>query len=147
MKKVAESAYNHYLDQIESKYGNKETNSDELNSIGKKLFGAKFVGVFSSDRVPTMKSGQYAIVNLDRSSQPGSHWISIVRENDTMYVYDSFGRKTIKIIPSLIQSGNGTIKETENDSEQKKIEENCGQRSLASICVYENFGSNGLKHI
>jgi len=146
-KDQAEQAYEQYLKQIESKYGNMETNSDELHKIGKKLFKRKFAGVFASDQIPQMRGGQYAIVNLDDSSQPGSHWVSLVKESDKMYVYDSFGRKTIKILPNLIQSGNGVVMETENDAEQKKVEENCGQRSLASLCVYDNYGYAGLKHI
>lgn len=146
-KKIAEKAYNHYLKLIEAKYGNKETSTNELNSIGKKLFKNKFVGVFPSDKIPKMKNNQYAIINLDKSDQSGSHWVSIVKSKNGIYIYDSFGRRTIKILPSLKQSGNGMILETENDAEQKEIEENCGQRSLASLCVYDNFGHNGLKYI
>ena len=50
----------------------------------------------------------------------------------------------------MIQSGNGLIKETENDPEQDlngKVEENCGQRSLAAMCVYNQYGWDELKHI
>ena len=31
------------------------------------------------------------IYNLQSSNQKGSHWCSIIRRNDTIYVYDSFG--------------------------------------------------------
>ena len=94
-----------------------------------------------------MKTKTYAIVNLDDSTQVGSHWVAIVKEKNKTYIYDSFGRKTYKILPELVQSGNGIIKETENDAEQGKEMEDCGQRSLASLMVYDKYGWNGLKHI
>lgn len=146
-KKKAENAYNHYLKLIQSKYGNKETSSSELKKIGKRLFKNKFVGVFPSDRIPKMQNNQYAIVNLDSSDQAGSHWVSIAKSNKGIHIYDSFGRKVKKILPSLKQSGNGTIFEPEADVEQSQESENCGQRCLASLCVYDNFGHKGFKYL
>lgn len=146
-KEKAEHDYHIFLKKIENKYGNKETNTDELNMIGNKMFNTKFKGVFASDNIPKMKNNRYAIINLDDSSERGSHWVSLIKENNKSLVYDSFGRKTYKILPNLIQSGNGVILETENDSEQSKLEENCGQRCLAALKVYDKYGWDGLKHI
>ncbi len=145
-KSIAENAYKRYLSKIEAKYGKKETDSDKLNLIGKRLFSNKFVGVFSKDKIPRMKSGQYAIINLDDSGQPGSHWVSLVKSRKKYVIYDSFGRNTTNILPNF-QKGYGKIMNTENDVEQSRAEENCGQRSLASLCVYDNFGYSGLRHI
>ncbi len=146
-KKKAERAYNIYLRQIETKYGNKETNTEELNKIGNNLFGNKYIGTFPSDKIPIMKGGEYAIINLDDSSKMGSHWLGLVKHRGKSLVYDSFGRRTYKILPALIQSGKGIVLETENDAEQDKLEENCGQRSIAALCVYNQYGWEGLKHI
>lgn len=147
-KKEAEKAYNKYYAIITKKYGNKETNTSQLLKIGKKLFGNKFKGVYASDQIPIMKKNQYCIVNLDTSSNAGTHWVAVVKVNKNLtYVYDSFGRKTLKIMPSLLQSGNGIIKETENDPEQKKWMEDCGQRSIAALLVYDKMGIDGLKWI
>lgn len=148
MKKKAERDYLTFLKKIEKKHGNKETNNEQLHKIGRKMFGEKFKGVYASDKIPVMKNNQYAIVNLDDSTQVGSHWVSLIKEGNKSLVYDSFGRKTYKILPKLVQSGKGgIILETENDAEQNKIEENCGQRCLASLEIYNKYGWNGLKYI
>ncbi len=147
IKRKAEKDYSIFLKSIVNKYGNAETNSDELNKIGKKMFGGRFIGVYPSDQIPIMKHKQYAIINLDDSSEVGSHWVSAIKEGKKTLVYDSFGRKTFKILPELVQSGNGIILETENDAEQNRVEENCGQRSLAALKVYDKYGWSGLKHI
>lgn len=147
IKKKAERDYVKFLKQIENKYGSNETNNKQLLKIARKFFGPRFIGVFSSDHIPVMKNKQIAIVNLDDSSEPGSHWISIIKVKNKTYIYDSFGRKTFKILPELIQSGNGVILETENDPEQCKLEENCGQRCIASLMVYDKYGVDGFKYI
>ena len=150
-KEYAEAMYEKILKKIESKHGNGTTTNHQLDRIGKGLFGKKYIGTFPSDKIPVLQPGTYCIANLDNSSQKGSHWIAIIKVNKkTSVVYDSFGRKTYKIIPSLLQSGNGVILETENDREQDlngKVEDNCGQRCMASIKVYEKLGMKGLMHI
>lgn len=147
MKKKAESDYSKILNRIERKYGNKETNTDQLTKIGKKMFKMKFKGVFAADQIPLMKNKEYAIINLDDSDQGGSHWIAVIKEKNKVLIYDSFGRRTFKILPELIQSGNGVVLETENDAEQGDLEENCGQRCLVALKVYDKYGWKGLKYI
>ena len=56
-------------------------------------------------------------------------------------IYDSFGRKYNKIIPSLNYSGNGRLINTDLDAEQKISETDCGARSLAWLMVYDRHGS------
>lgn len=147
-KKQIEADYNKILKDLEKKYGSKETNNFQLLKIGKKLFGNRFKGVYASDRIPVLKKGEFSIVNLDDSNKPGSHWIAIARENNKMsYIYDSFGRKTYKILPELFQSGNGIVLETENDAEQNESEENCGQRCLSALMIYKKYGGQGFKYI
>jgi len=146
-KQYAEQLYEKYLNSIENIHGSGETNGGQLHKIGKKMFKNKFRGVFPSDEIPVFRSGEYSIINLDSGDQPGSHWVACVKKNKKTYVYDSFGRKTIKIIPSLIQSGNGIIVESENDKEQARKEDNCGQRCLAALQVYNNHGVEALKYI
>ena len=146
-KKKAENLYNYYLKQIENKYGNKETTNIQLNKIGKNLFGNKYIGTFASDQIPVMRSGEYSIVNLDDSSKMGSHWIGLVKYKKKIFIYDSFGRRTFNIIPSLLKSGNGLVQMTENDAEQDPLDVNCGQRVISALCVYNQLGWEGLKWI
>ena len=48
-------------------------------TINKILLSNKdsFIGVFSSDTLPSYVQTGYYVVNLDMSQQPGSHWIAI----------------------------------------------------------------------
>ena len=119
------------------------TNSNELMNFGKQIFGKRFVGVYSSDDIPNLNKGQSAIINIDDSSEPGSHWIAIINHPDVgVVIYDSFGRFTRVIIPSIIQRYPNTT-DTEHDAEQDlggHIETNCGQRSMAFLkLAYENI--------
>ena len=128
--------------------GNQTTNSSELEAYGSRAFKSRFIGVYPVDRVPSKKMsiGQYAIVNLDKHNEPGTHWIGIVKHNENEYIiYDSFGRKSTKIIPILVkQLGKTNIEDTDYDAEQKVTEYNCGQRVLAAFHLYQKYGKSWL---
>lgn len=143
----ADQIYNHYLKKIVYPLiGNKTTYLNELNGAGKKIFGVKFKGVFPSDKIPKLNDlSPYCILNLDKSNEPGSHWVALVKcqspSNDTI-IYDSFGRDYKKIIPNLNYSGNGRIKNTERDPEQKILQTDCGARCISFIMVFDKYGPN-----
>lgn len=147
MKKTPEQLYNHYLKKyVYPLIGNKTTYETELLGAGKKLFGVKFKGVYPSDRIPKLNDlSPYCILNLDKSTESGSHWVVLAKmpypSNDSIF-YDSFGRDYKKIIPDINYSGNGKIKNTEKDKEQKYKETDCGARCLGFLLVLEN---NGVK--
>jgi hypothetical protein len=141
MEKRANIIYNLALKDIVKMMGkNSTTYSDEIERVGKGLFGSDFRGVFPADMVPRMRDGDLAVVNLDKRDMPGSHWISIAKESGKLHVYDSFGRKSTKIIPDLI--GKGKIVDADYDAEQKIKEDNCGQRSLSWLFVFKHFGKD-----
>lgn len=139
--------YNTILnDIIEPVLGDETTYSTDLNKLCKKLFKNKFVGVFPCDKIPKLKKGQYAILNLDKSNQKGSHWVSIYKKPRKTIIYDSFGRDNGEIIPSLSKSGNGKIIDTDKDVEQSILETNCGARCVAWLCLIDGWGINmGMK--
>jgi hypothetical protein len=151
-EKQIELVYNKILKQIiEPLSGDGTTYLTELNGIGKKLFGVKFKGVFPSDKIPKLNDlSPYAILNLDTSKQPGSHWIAIAKypdKNKTL-LYDSFARKGSKIIKSLSYSGNGRIINSDlKDREQDVMETNCGARCLSYLVVVEKYGFDAAKLI
>jgi len=74
--------------------GKGETETDELEMVCKALFGSQFVGVVASDEFSGKKHGYY-IINLDRHTQPGSHWVGCIRPENTDYaiIYDTYGRE------------------------------------------------------
>jgi hypothetical protein len=140
-KQKAEAYYNHILKNISHRLlGNDTTYLDELNRVGKRLFGGKFKGVFPSNRIPRLKHNEYVILNLDKEGEAGSHWVALVKHNNKSYLYDSFGRRASKIIPDLLKSGNGIVANTELDKEQKETEYDCGARTISSLMVYDLFG-------
>lgn len=147
-KKNAEQSYRDELKKMKKLVGNKITYSDELARVGDDLFGEKFMGVFTADKIPNhIKELHMAIVNLDNSNETGSHWVSVCKDKKgIIWVYDSFGRRIHKILPSIYGRGR-KIKSTERDKEQGFKETNCGARSLAFLRVFHKLGSDYAKYI
>ena len=121
------------------------TNNFELEKVGRKLIGSKFIGVYASDKIPKDKQG-YFICNLDQSNMGGSHWVGVVRDQDGTMVYDSFGRDTKEIFPFAYEDF-GKYVESDNDAEQHWAESNCGQLSMAWLIFYKKYGREAAKLI
>ncbi len=149
MDKKANKLFKEYYKEIVKHLKHSETTySDELESMGKRIFGSLFLGVFSSDKIPELKSNEMAIVNLDKESQPGSgsHWVSFYKKNNNLWVYDSFGRSVYSILP-VLRKISGRIKEPDRDPEQKGYQSNCGQLSMSWLAVAHHHGIDYAKHI
>lgn len=150
-EKKAMRIYNKIFTLVKKEVGNKLTYGRDLDKVARVFLGSAFVGVFPSDKIPRLNSlRKYAILNLDKSNEGGSHWIAIARtegRNGKTYVYDSFGRGHTKIIPSLALSGNGRVINSDLDAEQKMHETNCGARSLAWLIVFDRYGVGVAKLI
>lgn len=149
-KQLAESEYRRYLTLCENVVGNKSTYLTDLENLCLKLFKTEFMGVFPSDKIPKLnKIKNMCILNLDRSDQSGSHWVSLVYDYDEgkSMLYDSFGRKNSKIINKVNYSGNGRVIDSELDPEQKISESNCGARCVAFLCVFHKYGFKIAKYV
>jgi len=114
-----------------------ETGEDILHSIGTTLFKHRFKGVYASDEIPSMNNGDMIIVNLDKRSQPGSHWIALAMTKSKTgklitNIYDSYGRD--------LELGITNTRDTEYDAEQTISETNCGARVLAWLWTYYRLG-------
>lgn len=133
--------YNKLLKDVEKETTDKTTYLQQLNRVGRKLLGTKYKGTFPSDKIPKLNDlSPYCILNLDKSTQPGSHWVALAKCGEHSILYDSFGRDNMKIIPSLRYSGNGQIFNTDRDSEQDISEENCGARCIAWLSFLDTYG-------
>ena len=151
-EKQAEMIYNQILTkQIYPLTGVNSTFMNDLDKVGRKLFGVKFKGVFPSDKIPKLNDLKpYCILNLDKSTQGGSHWIAVAKipKVDETLVYDSFARSNKQIIPDLSKSGNGLLIDSDlSDAEQKISQTDCGARSLAFLVVFDKYGSDVAKLI
>jgi len=138
-EKTVESIYNRILNEIVIPVvGNKITYSNDLDAFGRTHIGKEFVGVFSSDRMPTHG---YSIINVDKSHESGSHWLGIVFKDGEPHIYDSYGRRSSDLIPHI-----GGAVDADYDREQGKKEENCGARSLTWLICVKYLGlDNALK--
>jgi hypothetical protein len=148
----AEQLYNNTLKNIIYPLtGNKSTYMNDLDRVGRKLLGVKFKGVYPSDKIPKLNDLKpYCILNLDKSTQSGSHWVSVakIHGEDSSIIYDSFSRPAKKIIPVLLNSGNGKIINSDlSDNEQKIEETDCGARSLSFLVVLDKYGVDVAKLI
>lgn len=142
LEKKAERIYNLALDHIISVVGKDAMFSDDLEEVANKLLGKKdFAGVYPVDKIQFPEGTKFQILNTHRSDQPGEHWFAVVKGKNKLYVYDSFGRSTMEIAPSLLKK---TIKivDSDRDAEQKMEEMNCGQRSAAWLFVWQQFGKD-----
>lgn len=156
MSKPSEQVYDEILHNIvEPILGDDTTFSTDIAIIGKHLFGSKWAGVFPVDAIPqTLSVNQYLVVNLDKSNEPGSHWVALVvlRKSKTtkkpkyhFLMYDSFGRSPEKILPFIEEKNN--VDSTEDDSEQNIIENNCGARAITWLIMYDQFGEKAAREI
>jgi len=138
---TAVKVYNKILKFVIPKYikHNSTTYLSEISKAGRQLFGEKYIGTFTIDQLPELKNNECLILNLDHSYELGSHWCSMIKFNNKLYFYDSFGRKHSKIISKKYIREK--IYEDKNyDSEQNVNEENCGQRSLAFLVFFYCYG-------
>ena len=73
-----------------------------------------FSGCFSKDKIILLDNNKSLIYNLQNSNERGTHWCSITRRNNTIFIFDSFGigeipseiykiYKTFKIIRNIYQ--------------------------------------------
>ena len=82
-----------------SKLGRKALSNLELNKIGVKLFGKKYLGTRPQDAI--MYKNGFQIINTDTSNKRGEHWVALFITDKNVYVYDSFGRPTKKLLTIL----------------------------------------------
>jgi hypothetical protein len=91
----------------------------------------------------------YYIVNTDLYGKPGVHWVSVIITRKRVYVWDSFGRasnKLLKVLSKNSKIANKLIVDADYDPEQKISEMLCGQISLAWLLTADEVGiKNALK--
>jgi hypothetical protein len=130
--------------------GKKVTFGRDLTRMGHKLFGRKYAGTFPADMIPDLDNQtRYTILNLDNSDQPGSHWIAcgFAPQTGKVLVYDSFGRQTNDIIPSLVNKFGSGLEMVDDDPEQDIHEQDCGARCLAFLYVLDRKGGRYAREL
>lgn len=132
------------------------TTDAELTKIGKQVIGRCYLGTFSSDVRPidihTKAKGcddYYFIINVDGRHEAGSHWLAVARlQHINKYlIYDSFARKSTKLIPAFIRNFRHEYIDMNGKSDQHTREENCGQRSIAMLLFIKKHGYHAAKKV
>lgn len=141
LEKKAELIFYIVADEIVKEMGSDATFQFDLEKVAKGLIGKEFAGVFAVDTIKFPKGTKYAIFNLDTSDEPGSHWMGLTKGTNKWYVYDSFGRSSKEIAPSLFKKGL-KIFDSDRDIEQDIDSQICGPLALSWIFVAQNFGIN-----
>jgi hypothetical protein len=141
MEQKAQQMYDYLLEKMVLEVGNGTTYSTDLYKIARKYLGGEFHGVYASDLIPKLsKFKRFAILNLDQSNEPGSHWIGCVfLKPKHVLVFDSFGRRSSSIIPSLLKKYS-RVQDTDYDIDQRTSEDNCGARTLAWLLLHKIKG-------
>jgi hypothetical protein len=108
-------------------------NTTEILNIVKsdKAVAQVFLGVFPLDLLPKVyKLPAALIVNLDASTMPGSHWVSLYfdKKGDCEY-FDSYGRKPVELEQYITRNCKKYV--YNNIQVQRNITSTCGQ-----MCIY-----------
>lgn len=137
----AEAIFNENLKTAHKYLGKGVTTDTQLNKVGKSLFGNDFIGTFPCDEIPNnlSKKTQYMIINNKPRKHGGEHWVACCNISDVVYVFDSFGRSTESLIPSLF-IGRGIIIDTDYDKDQRYDQKDCGARCIAWIKLFDEYG-------
>jgi hypothetical protein len=146
-ERQVEARFRKYKRQMIQLLGKKATTSHQLTTVGRQLFGAKYRGTFSQDykAKPTPRH-QYFIINVDRRHQPGSHWVGVVKNGKTYYIYDSYARTAKRLLPVFTGKILKYIESDRSDAEQYGSTEICGPLTLAWLCCVHELGiRNALK--
>lgn len=133
---MAKQMYKRALAQVQKVMGKGETDSEQLERMGKYLFEDKWMGVFARDTINPRGEEGYYIVNLDTSRQPGSHWTALAVRGPVIYYFDSFARRQSSTL-KMTDPNHIIVSESNPDTLQKENEENCGQRSLAWLMLFD----------
>ena len=86
---------NDFFEQIKNKYPElfKKSNYPLSNIFINNLLKNEksYLSTFSKDKIPLIENNKSLIFNLQNSNEPGSHWISLSRKNNNIFIFDSFG--------------------------------------------------------
>ena len=109
----------------------------DLLELVKYLKVPNFRGVFMRDTLPdTPHDKECGVVNFNKSSEPGSHWVAYYKDGDKRIYFDSFGQVAPTEIQKYLKSEeefrtNKPVIQRNTDIVQKVNTKICGQ-----LCVY-----------
>ena len=88
----------------------------------------------SGNKKDNQKS-KYFIINTDISTGQGVHWVSLIIHKKRLYGFDSYGRDLNK----LLMLRKLKIKNSDRDVDQRRLQTDCGQRSMSWLIVVDRY--------
>ncbi len=144
MKSISEAKITSHFNKFKKNYikilGNKALYASEIHDFCLMKF-SPWNGCHAQDKI-VLKPG-YQIINVDKSNQSGSHWISIYITTKTVYIYDSFGRpsdKLLKYLTRKLKSYKIKWRDSDYDAEQFGYSEICGQLCISWLACIDSYG-------
>lgn len=124
--------------------GYKALSNFEIERKCKALFGGKFYRCLSVDS-PVPSRDCYFIINTDKSTGKGDHWVAGIRKAKTIYLYDSYGRYASRILQAFIKNikkKRMTVKNADiSDSDQRgNTSASCGHRCISALQIANKYG-------
>ena len=114
--------------------GKRTTYASDIDRVGKQHFGQRWGGVLARDNMPEPGHMRVYVVNTDKSTGRGVHWIAAMDVQGKRYFNDSLGmagasqrRQLERLHPNATWA--------EFDAEQGTWEKDCGVRSLVALDV------------
>ena len=144
LEKAATSRFRSYRDELVRQLGRGPLDSDEIEKIGMREFGAQWGGVGRQGR--RMRPGRYYIVNTAWSARsPGVHWMGVYTDHSgTPHVYDSFARGGARMLWKTARRNGWRSDAIRNsdlaDAEQRGTSAICGHLSLAWLMTARHLG-------
>jgi hypothetical protein len=132
--------YEQTLLQIEDIIGISTTTNIQLNNFCKKIFGEKFIGVFSANEMPLLKNKQMCIINNQSNKQPGEHWLGAYKYKNKTFIYDTFDRD-VKSLSRYWKHKHNWYNVNKFRTESFK-DRNCGQHSITFLIIFDKYKLN-----
>jgi len=136
--------FNKEVLKIRKQVGNGITFGDTLDKLARKKFPKLYFGIFSQNTIPhKLPTKCYFIVNVDFRSQSGSHWLGCYKSGKNLWVFDTFGRLSKKLVPFLhkqFTKQNIRVIDTDRKKDQKPSDEDCGARVISFFSMIKKYG-------
>ena len=116
----------------------KSLNNSEVTAYARELGIPHFKGVFMRGTFPrqTPHSVECGIVNLNTSSQSGSHWVCYYRNKSDRIYFDSFGQITPVDVQCYLKTGTQFVRGREVIQRNTDVVQDVNTQVCGHLCLF-----------